>query len=251
MPVTTPDTVALSVVEFEVCWELAGLGALPLVLDLPRQGRTPAERQRVVAEVLAGLRDRGLAGRGGPRPELVRDLTRLARFTWAVDARIIRTGLVRARGGARAGWATLAVHDGPAVTLWTVPEHALVAEVVALAGQAPTSRVDSVSVRAAALDGATSRAAGGMHAFAERLAALGERVTDARAVARVCDGALARGQFGVRTGDTVGSRRVIGYHDSAAGRFLQLRRDGWATFTPATQAQLAAQISGLLDEVRG
>lgn len=248
MPTTAPHTVSLSTVEFEICWDLAGLGDLPLVLDLPRQGRTPAERRRIVAGVLAGLRDKGLADVHGPRPELVRDLARLAGFTWAVDARIIRTALVRARGAAESGWATLAVHDGHGVTIRPVPEHVLVGEVVALAGRAPTSRTDSVSVRAAALDGATSRASGGQHALTERLTALGERLADARAVARLCDGAVARGQFGVRIAGTTGSRRVIGYHDSAAGRYLQLRRDGWVTFTPATEAQLAAQVRGLLDE---
>ncbi|MCT2582360.1 ESX secretion-associated protein EspG [Actinophytocola gossypii] len=82
---------------------------------------------------------------------------------------------------------------------------------------------------------------------------LGERPADARAVGRMCAGALARGQFSARRADRDGrlraARRVVGYHDTPAGRFLQLRRDGWVAFTPATGVQLVAQVDQLLDEL--
>ncbi|GAB3435129.1 ESX secretion-associated protein EspG [Actinophytocola sediminis] len=233
-----------------MCWARLGLGELPPVLDLPSSGYTPGERQEIVAGVLVDLRGRQLADRYGPLPELAGVLTRLAQFSSAVDARIIRGGLVRARGAAASGRATIAVADGAGVTIRSVPEHALVTEMVALAGEAPTSRTDSVSVRAAALDRAADRSTDDGSAFADRLVALGEREADARAVARLCAGVVARGQFAVRTAGRAEAGRVVGYHDAAAGRFLQLRRDDWVTFTPANGVQLEVQVRQLLDEAR-
>lgn len=247
----SPYVISLSPVEFEVCWEQVGLGELPPVLDQPSPGRTPAERREIVARTLDGLRARGLADRDGLRQELVRDLTILARFTWAVDARIARTGPLRARGAVATGWSVIAVQDIGGVSIRPVPEHVLISEMVALAGEASTTRTDSVSIRAAALDLAASRSAGDdLHAFADRLTALGERPADARAVARLCEGPVARGQFRLRLPGDPGTHRAVAYHDGAAGRYLQLRRDGWVTFTPATGAQLAAQVRTLLDEAR-
>jgi EspG family len=244
----SPYVISLSPREFEVCWEQAALGELPPVLDQPSPGRTPEERREIVAGTLDGLRARGLADRGGLRQELVRDLTTLARFTWAVDARIVRTGPLRARGAVATGWSVIAMQDIGGVTIRPVPAHLLIAEMVALAGEAPTTRTDSVSIRAAALDLAASTPGDDLHTFADRLTALGERPADARAVARLCEGAVARGQFRLRLPGDPGTHRVVAYHDGAAGRYLQLRRDGWVTFTPATPAQLAAQIHTLLTE---
>jgi hypothetical protein len=42
---------------------------------------------------------------------------------------------------------------------------------------------------------------------------------------------------------------VVGFHDTPTGRYLQLRRDGWVTFTPDTGTQLVAQVNQLLDEL--
>lgn len=242
----------LSAVEFEVAWGLLELGELPLVLDLPRVGRTRRERQEIVGHVLRGLRDRGLADQHGPAPDLAWRLTTLARFSWAVDTRIIKGSFTRARGAVAARRGVLAVLTGDWVTLRAVPEHAVVSALTALAGDATGNRVDSVSVRADALDTAAAIAGDDLRALSDGLVTLGERVVDARALARICTGIRARGQFSARQTDRTGRQhtasRVVGFHDTPAGRYLQLRRDGWVTFTPATSGQLVTQVNQLLDE---
>ncbi|GAB3886966.1 ESX secretion-associated protein EspG [Kibdelosporangium lantanae] len=234
----------LSTVEFEVCWAVLGLGELPLVLDLPSAGRTDDERRTVVGRALADLAARDLADRDGPRPQLARYLGILAGYAWAVDTRIISTTRVRARGASDGRVGVLAVHEDERVTIRPVPEGVVVAEVMALAGEAPsTGRPDSASVRASALD-----AVAGVEPrrLAEALTAHGERPRDAGLIARMCQGAHTRGQFSTPRG----SSRVVAFHDTPSGRYLQLRRDGWVTFASAANGRMAAQINDLVVESR-
>lgn len=213
----------LSTVEFEVYWDRLGLGALPPVLDMPSPGRTHEERQWLSDSVCAGLRARGPAA-----DQLARNLAVLGDFTWAVDTRIVSTTLVRARGAVSGRRGVLAVLRGDVVTVERMPEHGLLAAVVALAGVAPASRGESVSVRADALDTATALAAGDPHTLAQGLITLGERADDARAVARLYHGAHTRGQFAGRPGGA-----AIGFHDTPVARYLHLRGNGWVTLMPA------------------
>lgn len=213
-------TSVLSTVEFEAYWDRLGHGELPPVLDIPSAGRTTEERGRLVDGVREGLRARGIGDR------LAEDLAVLSRFAWAVDARVVTSTPIHARGAVAAEWGVLAVRRGDEVTVERMAEHRLITELVALAGQAPATRVESVSVRADALDTASARAGGDLHALAQNLITLGERAAAARAVARLCHGAHTRGQFAARPGGA-----VIGFHDTPTGRYLHLRRDGWVTFT--------------------
>lgn len=243
----------LSTVEFEVAWGHLELGPLPPVLDLPSAGRTPEERRLVVDRVLDGLRERGLADRHGLAPELTHALTVLARFSWAVDTRVIGETVTRARGAVAGRQGVLAVAAGDRVAVRPVPEHAVVSELAALAGERAGTRADSVSVRAEALDAAAALADGDLRVLSDELVTRGERAVDARALARICAGAVGRGQFSVRATGRAGRQhtapRVVGFHDTTTGRFLQLRRDGWVTFTPASGTQLVTQVTALLDEV--
>jgi ESX secretion-associated protein EspG len=231
--------ITLTAVEFEVAWGHLELGDLPPVLDLPSTGRTGEERQVIVDRVLADLRDE--------LPELEPRLVTLARFAWAVDTRIITGTRTRARGAVAARRGVLAVLTGDRVTIRSVPEHAVAQQVTALAGTVAAGRADSVSVRAEALDAVAGRA------LSDGLVALGERPADARAVARICAKAHTRGQFSVRRTGRDGRQhtgdRVVGFHDTPTGRFLQLRRDGWVTFIPDTGTQLVTQVNQLLDEL--
>lgn len=212
----------LSTVEFEVYWDRLGIGELPPVLDMPSPGRTYEERQWLSDSVCAGLCARE------PADQLAKDLAVLSDFSWAVDTRIVSTTLVRARGAVRGWRGVLAAHRGDVVTVERMPAHGLLARVVALAGDAPASRGESVSVRADALDTATALAAGDPHALTQGLITLGERAEDARAVARLYRGTHTRGQFAGRPGGA-----LIGFHDTPVARYLHLRRNGWVTFMPA------------------
>ncbi|MCP2259696.1 EspG family protein [Streptoalloteichus tenebrarius] len=245
--------VELSTVEFEVCWERLGLGDLPYVLDLPSPGRTHEERREIVEGVLASLRARDLADDLGPHPDLRDQLDLLAHCSWAVDSRLISDRVVRARGAAAGNRGVVAVIDGETVVLRSMPDHAVVTEMVGLAGQAPVNRAASVSVRAAALDAA---AVDGRdpESLARRLVEEGERPEDARRLARMLDGVVHRGQFSVVASDGTGRKRpgpwVVGFHDNAEGRFLQLRRNGWVTVTPLSTQQLLGHVRELLASTR-
>ncbi|SHG91540.1 ESX secretion-associated protein EspG [Streptoalloteichus hindustanus] len=252
----------LSTVEFEVCWERLGLGDLPYVLDLPSPGRTREERRDLVAGVLDQLRARDLADDRGLHPDLRDQFDLLAHSSWAVDTRLISDRVVRARGAASGHRGVVAVIDGARVVLRSMPDHTVVTEMVGLAGDAPVSRARSVSVRAAALDAAVRDGAGGADStdggdpksLAGRLVEEGERPDDAHRLAHMLDGVVHRGQFSVVASDGTGQKRpgpwVVGFHDNAEGRFLQLRRNGWVTVTPLSTQQLVGHVRELLASTR-
>jgi ESX secretion-associated protein EspG len=233
--------IALSTVEFEVCWDRLGLGALPPVLDLPSPGRTHDERRTVVTAAFDALRERDLADWHGPAPALAANLALLHRFTWAIDARVITTELVRARAAAAGDRGVLAVIDGDRVTLRELPAEQLITEVTALAGPAPRGPVESVSVRADAIDTAAALANDDPRALTEGLITLGERPEDARAVARICRGAHTRGRFTILSGG-----EPVAFHTTPDARYLHLRRDGQVTFTADPGPLFSARVRGAL-----
>lgn len=242
---TEPSTVlssVLSTVEFEVCWDRLGLGPVPPVFDLPSPGRTHEERRAAVTAAFDSLRAAGLADWHGPSAALSADLALLRRFRWAVDARVITGRLVRARAAVSGGRGVLAVLDGDRVVLRALPVHEVVDEVTALAGSAPPGRTESVSVRADALDTAAAVANDDPVALSDGLITLGEDPADAHAVARICHGAHARGQFAIRPE----GREPVAFHTTPEARYLHLRRDGWVTFTSDPGPLLPARVRGAL-----
>jgi ESX secretion-associated protein EspG len=134
----------------------------------------------------------------------------------------------------------IAVHEGDHVGLYSMPDSALISQMATLGRQpAPSSRMDCATVQASSLDAVAGT---GPDRLAEALIARGERPRDAGLVARMCRGAYARGQFST---PNVRSR-VVAFHDTPTGRYLQLRRDGWVTFAPAVNGRLAQQIHELV-----
>lgn len=131
---------------------------------------------------------------------------------------------MRARGAAAGQHAVIAVQHRDTTTLRPLRSDALIAGVVELIGDAPTSRGAWANVRAAALDAAAGAAEGDWSGLVER----GERPADAYGVARMCRGAHTRGQFVVQVAARDGRRHlaphVVAFHDTPAGRHLQLRR---------------------------
>lgn len=247
------EVLRLSGAEFEACWEYLQLGDLPYVLDLPSPGRTWEERRSLLRQVIAGLTARGLAERGGLVPELVESVSTLGRFRWAIDARVFGERPVRARGAVAGERAVLALLDvGNDLELWHMPDHALLGQLVALAGDAPAPRVASANVRAAVLEAALRGAQDDPRVLAQQLVDLGEPADQARALAHACTGVVAMGQFSAVTVDADGTRRTsehaLGWHTTAVGQFLQLRTEGWVTVTPGGKARLAAQLRRLLDQ---
>lgn len=246
--------------EFDVCREVVGIEEFPVILRLPSPGRSPEERRRIVAQCLDDLRGRGLADAGGPTWEVGAALEVLARPAGMVDARVWHPERRRvALGGVRGQAACVATVDPRGVELLEVSADSLVAAVVAVAGEHRAGPGRSVSVPTELML-RSWRATRGGRRFAEAVTVGGVRADDARELAAMMDGAGARGQFGAEAVSPSGRRRragrVVAWHDTPSGRYLQLRRPGrpgtpdWSTVTPASPDRLAAQVQDLLDEAR-
>ncbi|SHH11199.1 ESX secretion-associated protein EspG [Streptoalloteichus hindustanus] len=250
-------SMVLTAAEMDVCWEYLRLGESPPQLDLPSPGRTWEERQRVSTHALTALRERGLADHRGPVTDLDHALDLLAHWHWSVDAHLWLDQLVRAVAAVRGEVGALAVRVGNDVRLTILRDYRVVDELVALAGPVPAGPGDALSVRAEVFDAAVDACADDPRALAEKLAERGESVTTARALVRMLEGVGWFGQFGASVDDAYGpsrrAPRVVGFHDTARGRYAQVRRlhrDGARlTVAPAGHRRLVTQIRELLDEI--
>lgn len=246
--------------EFDACRELAGVQEFPVVLRLPSPGRTHEERRQIVAQCVDDLRGRGLATAVGPTREVREALEVLARPTAMLDARVWHPERRRvALGAARGSAACVATVDRWGVELLEVSPDSLVAAIAAVPGDQRAGAGRSVSVPTDLML-RSWKATGGGQRFADAVVLGGVRRDDAGELAAMMDGAGARGQFGAEAMTPSGRRRragrVVAWHDTPSGRYLQLRRPGrpgtpdWSTVTPASPDRLAAQVQELLDEAR-
>ncbi|HEX2299055.1 MAG TPA: ESX secretion-associated protein EspG [Pseudonocardiaceae bacterium] len=252
----------LSHPEFDVCREVLGIEEFPVVLRLPSPGATHEERRRIVRSGLDGLRSRGLADDRGLHPGLAGLLQLLARPAAMVDARVLGPqGRRFALGGMAAGTAGVAVIDSGGVRISETSPYRLAAEVAAVAGPGTAGPGESVSVPTETLLAVGAAAGTDPRRLTDGLLRAGVDEHAATVLVQMCTDIGGRGQFGAEAvGPQGGARhrasRVVAFHDTPQGRYLQLRRAGygggpeWSTITPCSPAQLSAQIQELLDEVR-
>lgn len=124
----------LSLAEFDIAWEMLGLGETPVALELPSPGTTDEERARVVRDATANLQDRGLVRHARPTPDLEQEMTLLAHaevFRDLVTTAPTRLMAVAASAGPRA---VLAVRHGDQVALVRLPADRATSELVDLLG---------------------------------------------------------------------------------------------------------------------
>lgn len=242
----------LSLTEFEVLWRALELGEFPIVLDVPFHGGIhPEDRRRVAREVEDALRARRLwDARDGADARLAWQLGLLSRSAWSVDAWLLLDRPVRALGAVTGERGAVAVIDGPEITITETTSYRVIDHLVALAGIAPGPG-ESVSVPSEALDAATTRAGDDMQRLADALSRRGVPYNQADLLTRMCRNHRHLAQFGATVHDrTTGrkrSREVIALHATDQGWYLQLRRRGYVTITPATAAKLSAEIRQVLD----
>lgn len=254
----------LTDVEFDVLWDELRLGPTPVVLRLPSPGRTRAERHRIAADGLAGLRGRGLAGPDGPDPELVRLLGLLAAPRRHLELRAWLGHPVRASAAERDGDGVLAVHSDRTVVLGACGSPAL-----AIAGALPphpAGRGRAVTLPTAVLaealavngrcDEGGDEASGEGPDVAGTLTGLGIGPRDAATVAAVLRGPARRGQVSAVVHDRWGSPhrplRHLTLIDAPDGRYRLTRStadDGreWSTLAPVDARRLHALLGDLLD----
>jgi EspG family len=259
------STLTLSASTYEVAWEHARLGEMPIVVYVPPRGFEEWERAEVVRTAWDELERLGLARYGQLTGELVDMLTVLAHASREVDARLAlgRAGTpgahVRAMAGAMGENGVLAVLENEKLSLRWIFGSGLAREIVNLLPEHRAGPGTSISLPRAQIEPAAKRAGSSLYGFADELVELGIAGDKARSMARMIEGTFRRGQFGAAVRDREGRRhpvrRAVAFHDTKAGRYLMVDRpaaDGqvWTTVTPATPALLAEHVQALLDGLR-
>ena len=254
--------VALTASTFEVAWEHAKLGEMPIVLYVPPSGFLEIERAAVVRRAWEELESAGLARHGRLDESLAGMLELLSTPSRAVDARLAlgRAGQpgteVCGMAAARGGDGVLARLVDDTLTLRQIFGDALSREIVKLLPDEPAGPGRSVSLPREQLDPAARAAGSSLSWFAERLIRAGVPGDQARTLIRMIDGTKRRGQFGAAVREPDGRRRaaqrVVGVHDTPGGRYLMVDRAGtdgrvWTTVTPAAAHVLVEHVQAMLD----
>ncbi|SHG48920.1 ESX secretion-associated protein EspG [Streptoalloteichus hindustanus] len=251
------DPLTLTALEFDVLWEHLELGAMPLPIKVPSPGRTWTERSALADRAWADLAGRGLASAPHVEDRLADLLRLLAHPDREVDGRIWLGRRIRVLAAARGDDAVLAVLDGDRLTLREAASTGLPREAVGVLPPRPAGPGHSVTLPSADLDAAAGACDSSHEGLAEALRDRGVRAEDAHALARMTRGATHLGQFGAAARDQLGRRRrtewVVGFFDTAEGRYLQVRRarEGcapWSTVCPTDQRRLVAHVEEALAE---
>jgi hypothetical protein len=243
----------LSLTEFDVVWRTLGLGAPPLVLQLPSPGRTHTERRRVEAEVRTALRERGLADVAGPEPGLDRFLRLLAAPSLKVEVRAWGALTVRAAMADAGDDGVLARrHDA---TVAVEASASIPGAVVGLLASSPAGPGRAATVPGTELKAALRRPSG-----AGLRADLVDRGVDrdqAGLMARMLHGIDGRAQIAVLVPDRWGvlhrSGGLMEVLDAPRGRYLMTRTqsaDGtsWTSVAPVDDRRLRQRLAELLEQ---
>ncbi|HZZ48676.1 MAG TPA: ESX secretion-associated protein EspG [Pseudonocardia sp.] len=262
----TGDEVRLTAIEADACWELLGLGDTPLTLALPSPGRTPVERRALLTAVRNALHDRGLSDDHGPGEQIARSLRLLAGPDHHIDLILVGEPYrhIVAIGAVRRDSAVVAYRRGDLVRLVPVRRGSVVAHLMTTVGplrpgpgrpvNVPTEVFDAAA--AAASTGTGTGTGGSLWVMADELIARGVPRADATSWVHMCTGIRAVGQFGTALWPEGRHRLgpwVIGFHATASGHFLQLRRPdpgghgATVTVCPLSGRRLASLVAELVE----
>jgi hypothetical protein len=254
-PVGEPITI--SALEFDVLWEHLRLAEMPLVLTVPSPGRTYTERRQLTAEVWQALEKRGL----GRRLEVDARLEHLLRLLESpdqeIDGRFGATRGVRLLVAAKGDDAVFAMLSKRGLMLSEAPVTGLAREALSVLPVVGPGPGESITVRSEDLDAAAANAST-PEEFELELCRQNTRLRDATILRGMVTGVRRQGQFGASARTRWGHRRraphVVGFFDTDAGRYLQLRAkadDGqtWSTISPADNRLLIQQLTDLLANV--
>ncbi|MCT2586183.1 ESX secretion-associated protein EspG [Actinophytocola gossypii] len=255
---TTDDPLTISALEFDVLWEHCALDAMPLVLKVPSPGRTEEERAKLVRSVWASLEERGLGGPVELDRRLEHLLSLLRRPDREIDGRLWIGSPLRVFAAATGDEAVLATLSGSTMTLRYADATGLPRFALSVLPGAPAGPGRSLTLPTADFE-AAAEAANERERFEAALLARGIRPTDARDLAEMIGDVVNQGQFGSAVRDRWGRRvrapRVVSFFDTAAGRYLQLRRadddsEPWTTISPADPRRMLQHLTTLHDEQR-
>lgn len=252
------EPLTLSALEFDVLWEHLRLDTMPLVLRVPSPGRTFTERRELVAGVWRDLEARGLGRSVGLDPRLEGLLRLLDGPEREIDGRFGVTRGVRLLVAATGDDAVFAVLSKRGLTLAQAPPTGLAMQALSVLPAVGAGPGASVTLRADDVEAAAA-AGPSPEAFEAALCGRGVRAADAALLRTMVTQVRRQGQFGAAARNRWGHRRraphVVAFFDTAAGRYLQLRRtapdgESWSTVSPADNRLLAQQLGDLLADVR-
>ncbi|MGJ7908796.1 ESX secretion-associated protein EspG [Actinopolyspora sp. H202] len=255
------EPVSLSDLEFDVLLEHLGIAEPPLVLKVPSPGRTHERRRELCEAARRSMAERGLWAGNAPIDSLRRMMRVLEAPTREVDGRCWSGRSVRmlaaARGAGEAAEAVLVVKEEQRLWLRPAATTGLAREALSALPEVEAGSGRSVSLPSADLETAASEAGDDLPALRAALCARGVRAEEAETLVGMLDGVHASGQFGaaVRRKHAVRHRaeHVVGFFDSRAGRYVQLRRDTssgepWSTLAPVDRRGLVNRVAELAAE---
>jgi hypothetical protein len=248
--------VQLSALEFDVLWEHFELDQMPLVLKVPSPGKTDAERARIVHGVWTELTRRGLGTPDEPSFFVERLLRLLNRPDREIDGRLWLDGDLRLCAAAKGDEAVLATLARGVVTLREADATGLPRFALSVLPQTSAGPGQSITLPSADFEAAAQEARK-QDELASALQNRGVRASDATTLAEMIGDIVRRGQYGSaardRWGRRIRAKRVISFFDTAAGRYLQVRREeegaeAWTTISPADSRRLWQHLTALHEE---
>ncbi|MEV6829031.1 ESX secretion-associated protein EspG [Amycolatopsis sp. NPDC051102] len=260
---------------FDFLWESARVGELPYPLIVRSHGATEDERVSLRHRTDVELKARGIRDpRGRLAPPIEDALHLLAFAPLTIDALHIpqfeapTVGLLAAADDTQG---VLAIQDADGIWLRDVPPDGLVSAVIGILPAGPRGSEASVTLpldealRTAPIRVPASLPSGpdeedGKRRGRARRAPLSERlaVDPREAYGRIAGQPRQRGgQLAANSRSQVGARqrsRVLGWFDTATGRYLSLSRAGtdgreWVTVAPADPKTLRSRLGEMVSSV--
>jgi hypothetical protein len=253
---STGEELTVTALEFDVVWEHLGFDEMPVVLRVPSPGATRWERADLVRSAWESLQAKGYGRQVDLDPRLHGMLSVLARPDAEVDGRLWHEQETRLLAAARGEAAVLAAFAGDTLTLRQAAPTGLVREALGMLPAKPAGSGRSVTLPAARFESAAAQGAT-QDGFEAALRGQGVRPDDARQLREMIGDLQGHGQFGAAARDHWGGRRradhVVGFFDTAAGRYLQVRRgsaaeEPWSTLSPADSRRMHQHVEAMYQD---
>lgn len=251
------NAVRLSHIEFDIVWELLGLGERPYPLAVPSAGETMEERAALRDQVLRGLAEKGLHDGRELHPRLEDLLVMLVRNRYTVDGLLSVGRYLQVLAAARGEYGLLAVLTDDELRL--EPVRGVVDAVVSLVPEEKPGPGGPVSMpRALYEEAAQAYEGSGYVGFEAAMNRGGITGRGLRTVSTLVEsGRHGGGQLAANSVDRLGRRTrtpVLNWFDTDAGRYLvyaERRRDreDWLTFAPGDSQRIAMRLKELVASV--
>jgi hypothetical protein len=236
----------LSTVEFFLLWSAMDLGEPPVVLGVPRVGRTPRSRAAMAEEASRALAGRDLGTVREPARDLAAVLRLAAEHTTALEIRVYGTesplfgfAAVGSRG------AVAVARRADRILAGRIGREAMASTLLDSLQPMPPGPGLPANVRVADFDAACAEGEReGVTGFMRVLRSTGMRLPEANTLTRALTGRRGGGQVGASRrrpgGQPVRSPMTVSWMDTPAGRYAVRRSGEWITVTPVTPARLVA-----------